>query len=177
MMRPNLRLLALSSVFPLLSGLAWAAPPTSPPPGSSSESPSVPTPRVEEFQSLGIDRRLTPFTGVVLDVNDHPINGVEVKLFIDGQLAGSTTTDPTGHYDMRVAYDATDVTVVLWFVTPDHSLMPKMIVLQESRASIASGLISRCVPRATLTPGRQFRVYLFDPSSRNKELSELNCLP
>ena len=61
MMRPNLRLLALSSVFPLLSGLAWAAPPTSPPPGSSSESPSVPTPRVEEFQSLGIDRRLLRF--------------------------------------------------------------------------------------------------------------------
>jgi hypothetical protein len=49
-------------------------------------------------------------------------------------------------------------------------------VIQESKASVAAGLISRCVPRAPLTPGRQFRVYLFDPESRNKELAELNCL-
>src|SRR5262249_45352568 len=155
----------------------WAAPPSSSPPGSSTEVPAVLSPTVEEFQSLGIDRRLTPFTGTVLDVNDRPIVGVDVKLFVDGEIAGSTVTDGAGHYDMRGGYDPTDVTVFLWFVPPDHTLMPKMIVLQESRASATNRLISRCVPRATLTPGRQFRVYLFDPSSRNKELSEMNCLP
>jgi len=41
----------------------------------------------------------------------------------------------------------------------------------------ANALISRCVPRAELIPGRQFRVYLFDSSNRNKDLAELNCLP
>jgi hypothetical protein len=178
MMRPNLRLLGPIPVFVLAAGLASAAPPSSPPPGSSSESPSVGPPRVEEFQSLGLDRRLSAFSGVVLDVNDRPISGVQVKLFMDGQITGSGVTDGNGYYDLRAAYDpSADMTVFLWFVAPERSLMPKELVLQESRASIANGLISRCVPRATLTPGRQFRVYLFDPSSRNKELAELNCLP
>jgi hypothetical protein len=55
--------------------------------------------------------------------------------------------------------------------------MPKELVIQESRASLENGLISKCVPRATLSPGRQFRVYLFDSDSRNKELAESGCLP
>jgi hypothetical protein len=55
--------------------------------------------------------------------------------------------------------------------------MPKELVLQESKASAAAGLISKCVPRAAITPGRQFKVYLFDPATRNKELAESDCLP
>jgi hypothetical protein len=67
--------------------------------------------------------------------------------------------------------------VLLWFAAPDHSLMTKEIVIHESRTSVQNGIISACVPRAPLRPGRQFRVYLFDPASRTKELSELDCLP
>ena len=81
-------------------------------------------------------------------------------------------------YDLRAPYDpSSDATVLLWFSAPDHSLMTKAIVIHESRVSVQNGIISACVPRAPLTPGRQFRVYLFDPASRTKELSELDCLP
>ena len=178
MMRPNLRLLRSLAFLLLTAGTAHAAPPSSPPPGGSTTDPTQYQQPLKEYQSLGIDRRLTSFAGTVLDIGDRPISGVEVKLFVDGQLAGSAVTDGTGFYDIRAPYDTSaDVTVLLWYVAPERSLMPKEIVLKESRASAAAGLISRCVPRATVTPGRQFRVYLFDPESRNKELAELDCLP
>lgn len=177
MMRPNLRLLPGLAFLLLAAGTAHAAPPSSPPPGASNTDPTQYQQPIQEFRSLGLDRRLASFAGTVLDIGDRPIPGVEVKLFVDGQLAGSALTDGSGYYDIRSPYDpAADETVLLWYVAPERSLMPKEIVLKESKASVAAGLISRCVPRATLTPGRQFRVYLFDPESRNKELAELNCL-
>ncbi len=179
MTRSNLRLLASIAPIFLATSLTHAAPPTSTPPGSTSD-PTSPSPsrRIEEFQSLGIDRRLTSFSGTVLDVHDRPIANVQVKLFFDGHLAGTALTEGNGHYDLRSIYDpSADMTVLLWFIAPERSLMPKELVLKESKASLEHGLISRCVPRAALSPGHQFRVYLFDPASRNKELAELNCLP
>lgn len=177
MMRPNLRLAFGLAFLLFAAGTAHAAPPSSPPPGSSTNDPTAYQQPIQEFRSLGLDRRLASFAGTVLDIGDRPVAGVEVKLFVDGQLAGSALTDGSGYYDIRSPYDpSADVTVLLWYVAPERSLMPKEIVLKESRASVAAGLISRCVPRATLTPGRQFRVYLFDPESRNKELAELGCL-
>jgi hypothetical protein len=177
MMRPNLRLLAGLAVLLVSAGTAHALPPSSPPPGSSSTDPTQYQQPIEDYRTLGIDRRLTSFAGTVLDIGDRPISGVEVKLFVEGQLTGSALTDGSGFYDIRAPYDpSADATVLLWYVAPERSLMPKEIVIQESKASVAAGLISRCVPRAPLTPGRQFRVYLFDPESRNKELAELNCL-
>jgi hypothetical protein len=179
MMRPNLRLVVFSTLFSLAPGFALAAPPIATPANEPNVgSPSgQPTPRIQEFQGLGIDRRLTVFSGNVLDVNDRSVSGVQVKLFLDGQLAGTAVTDGTGFYDIKAAYDAAaDITVLLWFVAPDRSLAPKELVIRESKASRENGLISPCVPRASLIPGRQFRVYLFDSQSRNKELAELNCL-
>jgi hypothetical protein len=176
MMRPNLRLVAFFLSISLLPGFSLAAPPNVSP--SSDQSGTNVQPRIEEFQGLGVDRRLAAFSGNVLDVNDRPVVGVQVKLFLDGQLAGAAVTEGSGYYDIKTPYDtAADVTALLWFVAPDHSLAPKELVLKESKASRENGLISPCVPRADYIPGRQFRVYLFDTQSRNKELAELNCLP
>ena len=176
MMRPNLRLLDGLAFLLLAAGTAHAAPPGTSGSGTTTDPTQYQQP-IREFQGLGIDRRLTSFAGTVLDVGDRPIPGVEVKLFVDGQLAGNAVTDGNGFYDIRAPYDSNaDATAMIWYVAPERSLMPKEIILKESRASVAAGLISRCVPRATLTPGKQFRVYLFDPESRNKELAELDCL-
>src|SRR5262249_56544977 len=116
--------------------------------------------KVQEFQSLGVDRHFSNFTGIVLDVAEHPVEGVEVKLFVDGQAMGTAKTDESGGYELQGPYDASaDATALLWFTPPpDHSLMQKELVLKESKASAANGLISRCVPRAAVLPGRQFRV-------------------
>jgi len=133
---------------------------------------------IQEFQGLGVDRQLTQFAGVVLDVNDRPLNDVHVMLCVDGQLVASTTTEGGGYYDFRVPYDThSDATTLIWYVSPDKTLMPKEVVIRESRVSRDNTLISKCVPRATLTPGRQFRVYLFDAANRNKDIAETNCLP
>jgi hypothetical protein len=176
MMRPNLRLVTFFLCISLAPGFSSAAPPITNPTIEPNAAPNEP--RIQEFQGLGIDRRLAVFSGNVLDVSDRAVVGVQVKLFLDGQLAGTATTDGTGFYDIKTPYDAgADITALLWFVAPDHSLAPKELVLKESRASRENGLISPCVPRADILPGRQFRVYLFDSQSRNKELAELNCLP
>lgn len=172
----NLRFLGLAAVLCLLPAAALAAPPTSR--GSEPERQGGRQPRVDEMKTLGIDRNLHSFAGTVLDVNNRPISGVQVSLFIAGEVAGRAVTESSGEYELRAPYDPSDdVTVLLWFVAPDRMLMPKELVIQESKASIANGLISRCVPRASLTPGHQFRIYLFDMDSRNKELAEAGCLP
>ncbi len=181
MMRAILRVLVLSAISALTAVQAQGAAPTT----GSSVSGQRATPRpqssvrpTDEYQGLGVDRQLAVFAGTVLDINDNPIDNVIVDLFIDGELAGSAITEGSGTYEIKVPYDSSgDTTVLLWYVPQNRGLLPKELVIRESKVSRANGLISRCVPRAELLPGRQFRVYLFDSSNRNKDLAEMNCLP
>src|SRR5688572_8462481 len=105
MMRPNLRLLRSLAFLLVSAGTAHAAPPSTPPPGSSFTDPTQYQQPIEEYRTLGIDRRLASFAGTVLDIGDRPISGVEVKLFVEGQLTGSALTDGNGFYDIRAPYD------------------------------------------------------------------------
>jgi hypothetical protein len=179
MSRWNLRSLAGIAV----TGTFWlflAAPAAAAPPTGTNE-PSSPLDNRSgappELQSLGISRPISIFQGTVLDINDRPVPNVAVQLFDDGELLGSAVTDGSGIYDLRAVYNVNDdTTSLLWFVAPDRSFMPKELVLRESKASAEQHLISKCVPRTAYLAGRQFRVYLFDPANRNKELSELDCL-
>jgi hypothetical protein len=179
MSRWNLRSLALAAAGIAL--LASSLPALGAPPSGSGSSTDPRPPlddRIQaEFQSLGISRPVSLFEGTVLDINERPIPNVSVKLFVDGALTGSAYTDGSGIYRMRAIYDLdADNTALLWFIAPERSLMPKEVVLRESKTSQEHRLISRCVPRTAYTPGRQFRIYLFDPANRNKELSELDCV-
>jgi hypothetical protein len=181
MARKNLRVLAAIAPMILLAGLATAAPPAgtgAAPPATDRSFGSSVQEKIEEIQSIGVDRQMASFAGTVLDINDRPLGNVQVKLFIDGLLAGTALTGANGFYDLRTPYDpAQDVTVLLWFAAHERGLMAKELVIRESKSCLANGLISKCVPRAAFTPGRQFRVYMFDPASRNKELAEADCLP
>jgi hypothetical protein len=169
------------------AGVLWLflAPPglAAPPSGSGSGTePSSPLDNRSgappELQSLGISRPISIFQGVVLDINDRPVPNVTVQLFDDGEMLGSAVTDGNGIYDLRALYNLNDdTTSLLWFVAPERSFTPKELVLRESKNSQENHLISRCVPRTSYAPGRQFKVYLFDPANRNKELAELDCLP
>lgn len=178
MMRAIFRVLVLSAITGLNPLPAQAAAPTAPGNRVEPRPQSASKKTIQEYQGLGVDRQLATFAGTVLDVSDRPVENVIVDLFVDGDLAGSAITEGTGFYEIKVPYDSrSDTTVLLWFVPQSRSLLPKELVIRESKASQAHGLISRCVPRAALMPGHQFRVYLFDSSNRNKDLAELNCLP
>jgi hypothetical protein len=179
MMRTIFRILMLSAIWALTPAPAQGAAPTPSQPGLRNDSrPPNAVKSVQEYQGIGADRRFATFAGTVLDVTDHPIDNVIVDLFIDGEREGTSLTDGTGFYEIKVPYDThSDTTVLLWYVPQSRSLLPKELVIRESKASLANGLISRCVPRAALIPGHQFRVYLFDTTNRNKDLAELNCLP
>ena len=174
----NLRFVGSFLLLLAISPAALAAPPT----GSSSDRDrdrdAGRAPKIEEMKTLGIDRQLASFAGTVLDVSNRPLGGVQVTLFVAGDVVARAVSESNGDYQLRAPYDpSVDATVLLWFVSPDRTLMPKELVLQESRSSLENGLISKCVPRATLSPGHQFRIYLFDSDSRNKELAESGCLP
>ena len=178
MMRTIFRILMLSAIWTLTATAARAAAPPPSLPGLRESRQQDAGKTVQEYQGLGADRRLATFAGTVLDITDHPIDNVIVDLFIDGELAGAALTEGTGAYEIKVPYDThSDTTVLLWYVPQSRSLLPKELVIRESKASLAIGLISRCIPRAALIPGHQFRVYLFDTANRNKDLAELNCLP
>ena len=180
MMRAILRVLVLSATLGLLALPAQAAGPTNGTgtlAGQRTDSRPPASKSIDEIQGIS-DGRLATFAGTVLDVNDQPVGNVIVDLFVDGELAGTATTDGVGSYEIKVPYDThSDTTVLLWYVPQSGRLLPKEVVIRESKACLANGLISRCIPRAELLPGRQFRVYLFDSSNRNKDLAELNCLP
>jgi len=179
MIRANLRVLVLFAIAPFAVLPAFAAAPSTGVVGGPNgpAPPDKGTTSIQEYQGLGVDRQLTSFAGVVLDVTDHPLDKVLVQLFVDGRMTGNSLTDPSGYYEIKIPFDSRgDTTVLLWYVPLERSLLPKEIVLRESKVSQANGLISRCVPRATVTPGHQFRVYLFDPSNRNRDIAELNCL-
>src|SRR5690349_16202835 len=161
MMRAILRVLVLSAILGSAASPARGAAPAN---GSSTLSGQRPDPRspnaaktLDEYQGLGVDRHLAVFTGTVLDVNDRPVDNVIVDLFIDGELAGNTTTEGAGTYEIKVPYDTrSDTTVLLWYVPQTGRLLPKELVIRESKASQTHGLISRCVPRAEFVPGLQF---------------------
>lgn len=174
----NLRLLGIIALLFVVSAPAALAAPPVGAPGTDRDRDIGRRPKIEEMKTLGFDRQLASFAGTVLDVNNRPISGVQVALFMGGDVVGRAVTESNGNYELRAPYDpANDVTVLLWFVAPDRTLMPKELVIQESKASLENGLISKCVPRASLSPGHQFRIYLFDSDSRNKELAESGCLP
>ncbi len=182
MERTILRTALVFGLLALLVPAAFAAPPLpgSGPPGPGSDIGTQPeqTKPPREYQGLGVGQQLTSFAGTVLDVNDHLLAGVQVKLFVDSQIVGTITTDANGFYEIKTPFNAyDDTTVLLWYVSPDRTLLPKSLVIRESKVSQENSLISKCVPRATLTPGRQFRVYVFDPANRNKDVAETNCLP
>lgn len=173
----NLSALRLAAVLLFSAALAEAAPPT--PPGTTDQSsPNRASRRTQEIQSIGTDPMFSTFAGTVLDVQDKPVQGTTVSLFLDGERAGSTVTGPDGYYELKCRYDyRADVTAILWYVPSDRSLVPKAVVINESKVSRENQLISPCVARATFTPTHQFRIYLFDPANRIKELEETNCLP
>lgn len=119
----------------------------------------------------------TRVTGTVLDRREHPLSGVEVKLFVDGVLRREVTTDAVGQYDFKHLINYTGKeTVAIWFVDPKRTLVPKALILAESPASKQAKLLSPCFPRVQFEEVVESRVHLFDRETRSQQIFASECL-
>ncbi|MFH0778342.1 MAG: carboxypeptidase-like regulatory domain-containing protein [Candidatus Eisenbacteria bacterium] len=147
-----------------------------PPTGAERPPEQGKTPEAPQF--LKAFEGETSITGVVEDQNQTPLKDVRVKLFVDGLLVHSTTTDKAGTYQLRYPIDiGKDKTVMLWYVSPENQLVPKAVVLHESRAAATAGFVSPCIPRVQVKPFLEFRVQMVDIATRNRQLAQSGCLP
>jgi|GEM_PF-2220230 len=150
---------------------ALAVPPT------EEQRPPEEKKRPEPPQFVRVIRGEISISGRVEDQNRDPLKDVAVKLFIDGVVVSSTKTDGVGAYSMKHAIDVgKDKTVMLWYVAPGTQWVSKAVVLHESKASIASGLISPCIPRVQVKPFLEFNVQMVDVATRNRQIAQSGCL-
>lgn len=119
----------------------------------------------------------TRIAGTVLDRGEHPLSGVEVKLFVDGVLRREVITDAVGQYDFKQLINYTGKeTVAIWFVDPKRKLVPKALILAESPASKQAKLLSPCFTRVQFEEVVESRVHLFDKETRTQQLFASECL-
>ena len=119
----------------------------------------------------------TRIAGTVLDRREHPLSGVEVKLFVDGVLRREVVTDAVGQYDFKhqVNYTGKE-TVAIWFVDPLRKIVPKALILAESPASRQARLLSPCFARVQFEEVVESRVHLFDKETRSQQIFASECL-
>ena len=178
------------------TGIAFAVPPT------GSQKPPQETKQLEPPRFLRPIEGETSITGVVRDQNQNPLKDVSIKLFVDGVVVASALTDGAGAYRMKYLIDVgKDKTVMLWYMEPpvqerdawtekpgekankvtisegtSSKWVPKAVVLHESKAALASKLISPCIPRVQVKPFLEFDVQMVDVPTRNKQIAQSGCL-
>jgi hypothetical protein len=119
----------------------------------------------------------TSISGLVSDQYRKPLPGAQVKLFVDGLVVASVMTDAGGFYGLKYPIDiGKDKTVVLWYVAPSAEWVSKAVILKESKAALAAGLMSPCIPRVEVKPFLEFNVQMVDVATRNKQLAQSGCL-
>ncbi len=119
----------------------------------------------------------TAIDGVVMNRDGDPVPNVTVKLYVGGLLLAETVTAPDGTYEFVELLDhGRDVTVDLWFVPADASLVMENVLLKESSAAIAGRLYSACTPRERLDPLMYVPVRLYTLEDRSRVLEERGCV-
>ncbi len=119
----------------------------------------------------------TAIDGVVMDREGQPIDNVTVKLYVGGLLLAETATAPDGTYEFVELLDyGQDVTVDLWFVPADATLVMENVLLKESSGAIAGQLYSACTQRARLDPLMYVPVRLYTLEDRTRSLAERGCV-
>ncbi len=119
----------------------------------------------------------TAIDGVVMDRDGHPLNGVTVKLYVGGLLLAETLTAPDGTYEFVELLDyGQDVTVDLWFVPSDATLIMENVLLKESSRALAGRLYSGCAQRARLDPLMYVPIRLYTLDDRTRSLRERGCV-
>lgn len=117
------------------------------------------------------------FKGTVLDKSAAPLQGVQVRVYVNGVALHTATTDHVGQYDFRILMNTTGKeTIAVWFQDPSGKLTPKALVLAENAACKEAKLLSKCYPRVAFEPVVESRVHLFDKDTRAQQLVANDCL-
>jgi len=92
---------------------------------------------------------LTGYTGEVkLQGSVTGSNEAEVRAYVNGLLRGSTTSGPTGDYEITFELDgAVDQTAVVWFIPDNETKVPEIVLVKESSAARRNGVWSPCLKR------------------------------
>lgn len=119
----------------------------------------------------------TAIDGVVMDRDGQPLNNVTVKLYVGGLLLSQVVTSPDGTYELVELLDyGRDVTVDLWFVAQDQSLVMENVLLKESQTALGRELYSKCTQRVRLDPLMYVPVRLYTLEDRTQSLRERGCV-
>jgi hypothetical protein len=119
----------------------------------------------------------TRITGTVMDRDRRPLSGIQVKLFVDGVVQRSVTTDAVGQYDFKqlISYSGKE-TIAMWFCDPTSQLTPKALILAESETCRDANLLSPCYSRIQFEPVVESKVYMFDKKTRMQQVFAAGCL-
>lgn len=174
------RLLASRSFLALLTlswfsiGVARAIPSTG---GDGRPPEDVLKRRGEERRLLAIEKGETRFKGAAMDRDQKPLAGIQVRLFVNGIVVHTVTTDAVGQYDFKHAIEYSGKeTIVLWLADPTGQLTPKALILAESESCRGPKLLSKCYSRIVLEPEVESKVYLFDKDTRARQLNDQGCI-
>lgn len=150
---------------------ACAAGPTDTPPTTS----GGPTRLITQSSFAGTSE--TTISGIVVGKDGRPLLDVAVKLYVGGLLTNELMTSSDGSFEFAELIDyARDVTIDVWFVSPDPELIMENVILKESSGALQNGLYSKCVKRVRLDPITDFVVRIVDVKTRVEQLKRSGCL-
>jgi hypothetical protein len=186
------RLLALCVLFVLIAGgaaEAWSgtqAPPPSAPADTTAPAEGaapavavpdtlVPEPAPVQIPSTGAG---SVIYGTVTLSNGYPLAELTTTLFVGGLEEASATTDTSGVFSIRHAFDmSADETVVLWLTPPrGMGLVREIIVLKESRASSEMRQFGPCMTRVPISDSTLVDLVVLDQPAYAAKLEESGCM-
>jgi hypothetical protein len=118
----------------------------------------------------------TSIDGKVMNLDGDPLGDVTVKLYVGGLLLAEMMTSPDGTYEIVELIDyGRDVTITLWFVPTDPTLVMENVILKESTAALQRSLYSPCIKRIRIDPLTYAPIRLMSLDSRIRRLGESDC--
>jgi hypothetical protein len=114
--------------------------------------------------------------GKVTDIEGTGLRGTSVKLFANGELVESATTDPSGEYELDLPLNLEkDETVDVWFVPATDRYMMQCVVLKKSSVARQHRLFSSCVTEAPMHPQMRVDVSLMTEEQSLASIKARGC--
>jgi len=164
----------------LVAAFAFAPPAPAAPPGTSG-GPGAPPPvprrdpgaLPQQGQPAGLQ-----VGGHVLDQGGSPLPGVVVKMFANGSIINSTTSNPDGGFEIEGNPQlGGNNTAVLWFQVPGSELLPSSVILSLGSVAAERHLYSDCTPRIQfLGNAARVEVTMMTLAQRNRAVQTSGCL-